>query len=1024
MLAALALALGCAACTDRNPVLAEPEPEMELLGLLQCTVDVRTLQTTCTEATPSTPGISPALFGTNQVKLASSNVAHDAETGIFRMDVTAQNLLSYAIGTPDGTTRAGLKIFFQTGPTASYYTPGDTGTVRVHNPAGYQNFTAAQQPYFHYDTILHPQEVAAAQRWEFSVPATVKSFGFGVRVFTATQREDKVPISAPNHIPARHYDRSNWIACFGQSAARCMKDVVRVMFHEGATGEERQSAIDHVRGRVVGGSRGFYFVTFPTDASVDSLWNVVEKLEVLPQVQRASPAITESGLTVQYSLPRDGTGWTEWKLNPDSADGWNWGLERIDAPYGWGCSTGSDTLTAVAVVDMGFHAQPDLTRNLNAARSHGVGAYAGAADSIDHGTRVAGILAAHGNDSTQVTGTMWRADLRLLDPSLDTAGVAVGSVGFEALFAAVQRAGRDGARVINISLGARWQNSSGGFRNPATEGDSAQRRRDSVFISDLAADLQVTLDSVVAQGEDPIVVLAAGNDGIDARWQGMAGALTGRHGDRIILVAASTRTNTLWTGSNRGAPAQIAAPGAGLHVLWGDGSVDSTRTLPSGSKRAANGTSFAAPHVAGAAGLLFSFDPRLNAAQVKQLLLDGAARGNRSAGGIPILNIRESLILAGRRAGAPLCGNRLWVDETGMYAQRDTSSTTGERLFGVTRSPSGSYYFDALHGGKEIQVQAGSRVLAKWSPKGWTTQPTTWQWDIPTANGTFLSGNGQSHSGDTTFYTTKNVVGAETVFGLRLEIGGVVKALSETIRRPHRNGPPVCLSMLDSIRTSVLQPIVDEPILLEQYQLWRTQVDSSGGCMRNGPPAEVLTSQEWYAYHPEGREAYVFVSEYVGAAGVGAWMPCTTEHSLFFFDPYVGMHRTWPFKVEGKCRNVDTVRETAAPVMYRVRLSTEAVTPYSFTGAPVTRGEIIYAGFSEDGREVLWQLRDVTTRSRQQWTQGYGGVWTLSPLFNIEHTVTCRTEYRNFQTGATTLAPPTTCASSTGIAADRQASQD
>lgn len=191
------LALACLSC-DRSPTAPRIEGREYLSSLFECVADVRAGSVVCTEERPSMGGARPALLGQNQMKMASSNVAYDSTTLIYSFNATAQNLLSYPLGTPDGQTKTGLKVYFESGPTATAYNaPYDTGTVSVRNPDGIQSFTKPRQPYFFYDTILAPQQITVAKRWEYTVPRSVARFSFSVRMFTFTPPENKVPTFRP-----------------------------------------------------------------------------------------------------------------------------------------------------------------------------------------------------------------------------------------------------------------------------------------------------------------------------------------------------------------------------------------------------------------------------------------------------------------------------------------------------------------------------------------------------------------------------------------------------------------------------------------------------------------------------------------------------------------------------------------------------------------------------------------------------------------------------------------------------------
>lgn len=86
------------------------------------------------------------------------------------------------------------------------------------------------------------------------------------------------------------------------------------------------------------------------------------------------------------------------------------GLEAKAAPLAWGCEVG-DEETRVAVVEEAFQAVGDLLANV-APQSRGD---VGVNNTTDHGTKVASMLAARGNNGQGITGAMWRADLDGID---------------------------------------------------------------------------------------------------------------------------------------------------------------------------------------------------------------------------------------------------------------------------------------------------------------------------------------------------------------------------------------------------------------------------------------------------------------------------------------------------------------------------------------------------------------------------------------------------------------------------------
>ncbi|HYW08092.1 MAG TPA: hypothetical protein VE913_14110, partial [Longimicrobium sp.] len=246
-------------------------------------------------------------------RLRSSNVRYDMATLTFGWDLKLYNLLGEPIGTPDGTTVSGSKVFFETSPYAtSYVAPYDTGTISVRNADGVQNFTKPRQPFFLYSRIVQPGDSTPFRRWELRVPRSVNTFSMTFRVFTATPSEPKVPMVPPDSVPsavyAEIYDRTKWVWSDPRETGPYPRNYMIVDFHSSASQEERQSALDVVGGRTMGGVRivngGFYVVKIADNGTADPLFSALERLQLLPQVALAGTY--QMGAGPQWRQPNDG----------------------------------------------------------------------------------------------------------------------------------------------------------------------------------------------------------------------------------------------------------------------------------------------------------------------------------------------------------------------------------------------------------------------------------------------------------------------------------------------------------------------------------------------------------------------------------------------------------------------------------------------------------------------------------------------------------------------------------------------
>jgi hypothetical protein len=95
-----------------------------------------------------------------------------------------QNLTKQSLGTDDGVAVKGVNVFFNSGPTVT----SGTGIVTV-NADGTAMFSQAGQPYYLYNQIIAPYEISSSRLWQFTVPATVKTFDFTLLVSTNAVNE-------------------------------------------------------------------------------------------------------------------------------------------------------------------------------------------------------------------------------------------------------------------------------------------------------------------------------------------------------------------------------------------------------------------------------------------------------------------------------------------------------------------------------------------------------------------------------------------------------------------------------------------------------------------------------------------------------------------------------------------------------------------------------------------------------------------------------------------------------------------
>ncbi|MCA9269976.1 MAG: S8 family serine peptidase, partial [Planctomycetales bacterium] len=278
-----------------------------------------------------------------------------------------------------------------------------------------------------------------------------------------------------------------------------------------------------------------------------------------------------------------------------------WGMKSINAPRAW-TKINTAPNVVVAVIDTGVdYAHPDLDDNMWA--SGGVHGYDFAfndsqpQDDHGHGTHVAGTIGAEGNNGAGVVGVTWDVQIMALKFLRPVGGGQTTGNTSDAI-KCIDYARKHGAHIINSSWGGY------GFNSELRE--AIVRARDAGVL----------------------FVAAAGNDARD-NDQALKFYPACFDVDNVVSVMSVDRSHAQSVFSNFGATSvHIAAPGGG--GVSGRETDDIYSAQPGDKYDYKFGTSMAAPHVSGAAALVWARQiaegTTPNYKTVKQALFDHARK--------------------------------------------------------------------------------------------------------------------------------------------------------------------------------------------------------------------------------------------------------------------------------------------------------------------------------------------------------------------------------------------------------------
>ncbi len=299
--------------------------------------------------------------------------------------------------------------------------------------------------------------------------------------------------------------------------------------------------------------------------------------------------------------------------DPSSSN--QWLLESVDAYRAWEIAkckedAASSPKVSVAVIDTGcLVAHEDLINNIRAVYNSATSELGvdKVADSIGHGTHVAGIVAADANNGKGVAGVSYDAGLVIIKASIgdtksfSTETLAQAYTWLMTNSGAQTNAQRNNVRVINMSVGGK-----GSIDSDDVLYQKITQAKNAGILTVCAAgnaDAGATppFDCIPGDYKDCFTVINLAQ-GSNAQPNDSSGT---------SYVTRSSTSNYNVSSGELSQAKNISAPGAKIYSTYNGGT---------SSYGSLSGTSMASPAVAGIAALLFAYDSSLSADEVREVL--------------------------------------------------------------------------------------------------------------------------------------------------------------------------------------------------------------------------------------------------------------------------------------------------------------------------------------------------------------------------------------------------------------------
>ena len=387
-----------------------------------------------------------------------------------------------------------------------------------------------------------------------------------------------------------------------------------------------------------------YQLKFNASYSMDEIDTVAEKMCTESYVDSANPNYISyaSDASVQYGKEYgENANWDEDDIKEGAFQGKNWNLKAINCISAWELvdkNTTEDDAIRVGLVDGGFDTDHEDLGFAEVFYEDGKnGTSSSNPDEIEHGTHVAGTMAAKSNNREGICGVYPYGDKNLYgcsysgelsyDENLEAHQLSLMAlkIGYAELILR-------NVKVINTSLGFNWYCGDNSVSYKTENFNSVEEFWDNYDFGEFFHEADYLGDfyeRLLSSGYDFLIVSAAGNDSSSNRHlESKVASLNNmiekekypQAYDHIIVVGAVDYSLKMSSYSNGGKRVDVFAPGGDSANGGTDNEIYSC--VPNNGYDMMSGTSMASPHIAGVAAMVWTVNHNLSGAEVKKIVCD------------------------------------------------------------------------------------------------------------------------------------------------------------------------------------------------------------------------------------------------------------------------------------------------------------------------------------------------------------------------------------------------------------------